>query len=135
MASRAERTRRPRVLVIDDEPSVREIWCEFLRALGCDADPMADGSTGLAALGRGGYDLVIADLIMPGLGGRAVARAVQHLDPTLGIILVTGDLEAEASGEPGIALLTKPVGFGEFRRAVENCLAPRLAEPAGVVKA
>ena len=125
-----ESTRRPRALAVDDEPQVRELWREFLAVCGCDAETAVDGTDGLARFSTGGYDLVVTDLVMPGVSGRLLARLVRQADPAVGVILVTGSIsepETEVLREPGITLLRKPVALAEFRVAVASCLAGRAA--------
>jgi len=58
-----------RLLVIDDEPAVREVSCECLRLLGYDVEAARDGADGLAQLARERFDLVVTDLRMPQLDG------------------------------------------------------------------
>ena len=124
--------RRPRrALVIEDEPHVRDIWCEYLAVLGYDADPMADGETGLAAFRTFEYSIVVTDLRLRGLTGQAVARTIGKLNPDVGVIFVTGsvsDEETAALRGPGVAVLQKPVRLGEFQRAVERCLSARVPQ-------
>jgi|RhiMetdeSRZDD1v2_1073273.scaffolds.fasta_scaffold60564_2 two-component system cell cycle response regulator len=125
-----ESLRRPRALAVDDEPQVRELWREFLAICGCDAETAVDGADGLARFGAGGYDLVVTDLVMPGVSGRMLARLVRQADPAVAVILITGSIsepESEVPGEPGITVLRKPVALTEFRAAVTSCLAGRAA--------
>lgn len=126
-------SRRPRALAIDDEPQVRELWREFLGVCGCEADTAVDGTDGLARFSAGGYDLVVTDLVMPGLSGRLLARLVRQADPAVPVILLTGSIsesETELLREPGITLLRKPVALAEFRAAVASCLAGRAGRSA-----
>ena len=66
----------PRLLVIDDEPTVRGTSCELLRLLGYDVEAARDGADGLARLARERFDLVVTDLHMPHLNGWKSRRGV-----------------------------------------------------------
>ncbi len=119
---------RPRALVVDDEPHIRELWCEFLKLLGCDSDQAATGMEALACFDGGQYDLLVSDLLMPGLTGWDVADTVRRRDPSIGVILISGSptaINADLLQEPGVTLLEKPVHLKTFRAAVEDALATR----------
>ncbi len=74
---------RPRILVIDDHPYVREIVCNCLTFLGYDAQGAADGAEGLTLFDQGGYDPVLTDLAMLGMTGWDVAEAVRQRAPVV----------------------------------------------------
>jgi DNA-binding response OmpR family regulator len=123
--------RRPRALVVEDEAPVRDLWCEFLRMLGCDAVQTATGVEGLASFDEGGYDILVTDLLMPGLNGWEVAWTVRRRDPSVGIIVISGSsttIDLALLREPGVILLEKPVDLGTFRKAVEESLVARQRE-------
>lgn len=125
--------RRPRALVVEDEAPVRDLWCEFLQILGCDAVQAATGVEGLACFDHGGYDLLVTDLLMPGLNGWDVAWTVRRRDPSVGVIIISGSsptFDVNLLREPGVILLEKPIDLGIFRKAVEQSLAVRLREAA-----
>ena len=120
--------RRPCVLVIDDEPGVRGLLCDTLAVLGYDAAAGADGAEGLALLTRGGYDLVVTDLFMPGMSGWDVVAAVRERVPTLPVILISGfagEPDVERARAEGVLLLRKPFHFQEFKQAVADALRSR----------
>lgn len=121
--------RRPRALVVEDEPHVRELWCEFLGMLGCDADQAGTGTEGLTRLERRpDYDLLVTDLLMPGLNGWDLAWAARHRYPSMGVIVISGSstrIDVELLREPGVTLLEKPIDLSVFRKAVEGSLTAR----------
>lgn len=119
---------RPRVLVIDDKPNVRDLWVEFARACGCDVEAAVNGEEGLGHFAAGAYDIVVTDLLMPGVNGDVVVRTVRQADPGVGVILITGSVsepDGELRRQPGVTLLRKPVTLADFRVAIEGCLARR----------
>lgn len=71
-----------RFLVIEDNPANRELMAYLLRAFGHHVDEAGDGAGGLAALRRAPPDLVVCDLQLPDMDGRAVAQA-RAADPRL----------------------------------------------------
>jgi CheY-like chemotaxis protein len=83
------RAHRPRVLVIDDDPVVRNVVCALLAAFGYDYHSAADGPTGLLRFDEGGWDLVLTDLVMPQMSGWDVIETIRRRAPTMPIIAIT----------------------------------------------
>ena len=101
------------VLVVEDEPVVRELVVTVLAELGYEAIEAADGPGGLEILrSPRRIDLLITDVGLPGLNGRQLADAARALRPGLKVLFMTGYAEnaALASGflEPGMSIITKP---------------------------
>ena len=76
-----EVTERPRVLVVDDEESVRDLVAKTLEAE-YDVDTVADGPAAVDRLRAADYDLLITDLKMPGMDGLSVIREVRRQRPS-----------------------------------------------------
>src|ERR671936_229207 len=107
-----------RILVIEDEPRIRAFLARGLEADGFAVDGAGDGRTGLKRAIRGGYDLVILDLLLPGLDGLAVLRELQREQPELPIVIVSArsDLETKLRGF-GLGAcdyISKPFSFDEL---------------------
>ena len=105
-------TARPRVLVVDDEASIRELLEKTLALADYEVDSAQDGRVALDRLRAGSYDLLITDLKMPGVDGLAVIREARRYRPDLPIIIITG-FSTEAAAIEAIELgvagyLTKP---------------------------
>jgi excisionase family DNA binding protein len=103
---------RPRVLVVDDEASIRDLLAKTLALAEYDVDLAADGRTALERLRITPYDLLITDLRMPGVDGLTVIREARRLRTDIPVIIVTG-YSSEASAIEAINLgvsgyLTKP---------------------------
>lgn len=83
-------TPRGRVLVVDDDPAI----CEFLKAalfgLGFDVRCAGDGITALARVEEFNPDVVISDLLMPGMDGLTLLKALADRLPTMRFVLITG---------------------------------------------
>ena len=105
--------RSRRVLVVDDEPSIREMLIRTLSSERYLVDEAPDASTALELLQHSeGYDLLIADLKMPGMDGLSLIRQVRALRADLPIIIITG-FSTESSAIEAVNLgvagyLTKP---------------------------
>lgn len=79
-----------RVLVVDDEPEVRDVVATILRDSGMTVQEATDGQEALAAMADTPADLVITDLTMPGISGLELARELRARSPQLPILLLTG---------------------------------------------
>jgi excisionase family DNA binding protein len=122
----------PRVLIVDDEPAVREMLAKTLSLSHYDVQTAEDGETALECLKAGAIDLLITDLRMPGMDGLSLMRAARRCDPALPVIVITA-YSSEASAIEAINIgvsgyLTKP-----FRRErIIHSVARALGHPARV---
>ena len=113
------------VLVVDDDEAVRELLVTVLEELGYVVLQAADGPGALALLaGEDRVDLLIADLGLPGLGGRQVAQAARAERPGLSVLFITGYAEdaPQATTEAGTALIGKPFGLEVVAARVREML-------------
>ena len=103
---------RPRVLIVDDEASIRDLLSKTLALAEYDVDLAPDGRSALERLRIIPYDLLITDLKMPGVDGLAVIREARRLKADIPVIIITG-FSTEASAIEAVNLgvsgyLTKP---------------------------
>jgi two-component system NtrC family sensor kinase len=123
-----------RILVVDDELSVREIVRESLEARGFRVEAAVGGAEALTRLQGASYDLVLTDLRMPGIGGRELYERVLRSDPDQAgrFVFFTGDVARADTGrflaETGRPVLAKPFGIDELLRAVAEGLSRRAPE-------
>jgi PAS domain S-box-containing protein len=113
------------VLVVEDEPVVRELVVSVLSELGYATIEAGDGPGGLEILrSRRRIDLLITDVGLPGLNGRQLADASRALRPALKVLFMTGYAEnaALASGflEPGMSIITKPFDMDALAERVRQ---------------
>ncbi len=122
-AAPAPAPRRARVLVVDDDPQVRHVTASFLNGFGYDEAEVPSGEAALERLDAERFDLVVADLAMPGMSGLDLAEAVRARWPALPFLLVTG--HAEAARIPAdFSVLEKPFPSAELAARVAALLAP-----------
>src|ERR1019366_5660308 len=81
---------QPRVLITDDEGSVRQYLSTVIRQSGMEAVEAPDGDAALLVLGKTSIDLLLLDVCMPGLDGFSVLREVRRRNKHLPVILLTG---------------------------------------------
>jgi excisionase family DNA binding protein len=120
------RAGRPRILVVDDESSIRELLSKTLALAEYEVDAAPDGRAALERLRLGHYDLLIADLKMPGMDGLTLIREAKRLKADLPVIIITGfstessAIEAVNTGVAGY--LTKPFRVPQVLAAAARAL-------------
>ena len=121
----------PRILIADDEDSMRALVARAIAMDGHDTVTAQDGAEALEILTReqGAFDLLLTDIQMPVMDGIALALAAARDFPDLTILLMTGfaDQRERASGLNAIAhdVVTKPFSVADIRTAVADALAAR----------
>jgi CheY-like chemotaxis protein len=123
------------VLLVEDEPAVRAMIAKALRALGYTVLEAASGDEALdVAHDYGGViDLLLADVMMPHTGGRALAERLRALRPTIAVLLMSGYLDCEAAQAMerslGATFLQKPFPPAVLARKIRDVLDIRLGVP------
>jgi excisionase family DNA binding protein len=117
---------RPRVLVVDDEASIRDLLSKTLALAEYEVDVAPDGRSALDRMRMYPYDLLIADLKMPGMDGLSVIREAKRYKTDLPVIVITG-FSTESSAIEAINLgvsgyLTKPFRVPEVLKQAEKAL-------------
>ncbi|MFC1435532.1 response regulator transcription factor [Streptacidiphilus sp. N1-3] len=104
-----------RVLVVDDDARLVELLRQGLRAEGCAVDAAGDGLTGIAMAAEGDYDVIVLDVMLPGMNGYKVCahlRQVGNLTPILMLSAKDGEYDEAEGLETGADdYLTKPFSF------------------------
>jgi excisionase family DNA binding protein len=116
----------PRILVVDDEASIREMLQRTLAMAEYDVEVAADGRSALDRMRRSSYDLLITDLKMPGMDGITFIREARRLRPDLPVVIITG-FSTEASAIEAVNLgvtgyLTKPFRIPKVLAAAARAL-------------
>ena len=123
---RAPRTAAHRVLVADDEESIRELLARTLALAEYDVETVGDARAAIDRLRMADYDLLIADLRMPGMDGLLLVREARRMHPTLPVIIITG-YSSEGSAIEAVNLgvvgyLVKPFRVPQVLSAVARAL-------------
>jgi excisionase family DNA binding protein len=121
-----QRPGRHRVLVVDDEASIRELLSKTLALAEYDVDTAADATSALDRMRSAGYDLLIADLKMPGMDGLTLIRQAKRIKSDLPVIIITG-FSTESSAIEAVNLgvagyLTKPFRVPQVLAAAAKAL-------------
>lgn len=117
---------RKRVLVVDDEESIRDLLSKTLALAEYDVETAGDASTALDRMRQMPYDLLVADLKMPGMDGLTLIKQARHIRANLPIIIITG-FSSESSAIEAVNLgvtgyLTKPFRVPQVLAAAARAL-------------
>lgn len=126
-----------RVLVVDDEPAVREVVRLALERIGCQVTMAAAGTEAIELYRnrRSEIDLVLLDLMLPGMSGAEVFRALRALCPEVRVLLMSGHseegTEADLLRAGALRLLRKPFSLAELGTEVASALVGPGQVPTG----
>ncbi|MEN6444668.1 MAG: response regulator [Candidatus Cloacimonas sp.] len=116
-----------KILVVDDEQNVRDLFRAFLDDLGYSVTTAVDGIDALDKIIKDRYDLYIVDIYMPRMGGLELITRLKELHPSAVIIVTTGysglDVDFRSIRNAAFMYLAKPIQPDELIRAVEAGLA------------
>jgi CheY-like chemotaxis protein len=109
---------RPRVLVVDDDLTIRATFADILGGEGYEVTAVSDGREAVRLAARQRFDAILLDLFMPGMDGLTVLPLLRDLAPSTGIVIVSAYIEparaAEALRLGAAAVLTKPPNLDEL---------------------
>ena len=118
-----------RVLVVDDEVSIREVLAEGLESFGYAVEEAGNAADAFAIVARGGIDLVLSDIEMPGQNGLALLRRIKDHDSDVDVIMVTGVVNFETAvgtiRQGASDYVSKPFNLAEVHIVVERTLEKR----------
>jgi len=118
--------RSARILVIDDEDTVRDILSRMLKIKGHEVVVASDGEEGIERFKSGEFDLIFTDLGMPKISGWEVGKIIKGLNPKVPIAMITGwgvELNKEKMSESGIDLIvSKPFNFDQVVQLVSEAM-------------
>jgi CheY-like chemotaxis protein len=109
-------TTAARVLIVDDEPLVREMLRDFLTTVGDEVATVASGAEALALVPTFQPDVIIVDMVMPGMSGTDVLNAVRRAGFTKPVILMSGHVTTMPGGF--FAFLRKPSDLRKIQEVV-----------------
>lgn len=126
------------ILVVDDERDVRQVLCDLIGLSGYRATGAAGGQAALEVLKRDSVDLVLTDLMMPGMNGWQLLEAVKKMDSRIPVVVITGFISEQAetilTSRHVDGYLAKPVDQRRLTTLLRALLFPQnLGRPAEVV--
>ncbi len=117
---------KPTILVVDDEPSQRQLLGSFVETLGCRVDQAESGEQALALIRENSPALVLLDVRLPGISGLETLAEIRKLSDRLPVLLITAfaDLRQAVTAMKGGAddYLAKPVDLDELRAVIQDVL-------------
>lgn len=115
-----------RILIVDDEPGIRQVLCGVLESTGYQVDAVDSGEAALERLAQADYDLLLVDIQMPGLDGLGLIEQARARRPSLAAVILTGfasiDSAVWALRENVDDYLVKPARPDAIRAAVRRAL-------------
>jgi DNA-binding response OmpR family regulator len=120
--------RRGTILLVDDEPEIRRLVTGMLKAKGYEVLCAESGETAIRLCAENaGIDLLLTDVVSPGMSGPAIADEVRALNPGVRILFMTGydatNLVRRYRHEMGASLLVKPFTMEQLDRRISSLLA------------
>lgn len=119
-----------RILLVEDEDTVRAVAERALSRQGYEVSVAADGEEGLEQVRSGGqFDLIVSDVVMPTMDGPAMAREIRKIYPEIPIVFMSGYAEEQLRKEidvPNMHFLAKPFSVQQIAETVENVLRAAL---------
>jgi DNA-binding NtrC family response regulator len=116
-----------RILLVDDEPSLRRVMTRSLVRAGFEVSQAPDGRVALELARAGQFDAVISDVRMPGMGGLELVDRLQRELPSLPVVLVSASTELEsrrhALGLGAFDFLRKPLELRKLHEATSRAVA------------
>lgn len=120
---------RGRVLIVDDEPVLADILSEHLADRGYETETAVRGEDAIEIAAHRPPDVVLLDIMMPGIDGVTVLRRILELDLSVPVIMVTGNGDEAIARETlrlgALDYITKPVGFDRLDEVLSTAIAMR----------
>jgi DNA-binding NtrC family response regulator len=118
-----------RVLIVEDEPDLRQVFVDILTSEGFDTSTASDGEMAIQMLSENNYDLSLIDLYLPKADGFQVLAHLQRVSCSTSAIVMTGhgsiESAVEAMKKGAVDYLTKPVAFDQLRIVIKKALDVR----------
>jgi CheY-like chemotaxis protein len=122
-AKEADMILRKRILLVDDEPIVRESIGMLLSLDEHTVVEATNGDEALCLFTRGQFDLVVTDFQIPSMTGSELAARIKQLAPSQPILMITGHAERPGPASPIDVVLDKPFDLSQLRSAIEIVLS------------
>jgi EAL domain-containing protein (putative c-di-GMP-specific phosphodiesterase class I) len=124
LGAAATGTEKGRLLLVDDERALLEVWSEILTDAGWFVETAGNGAAALEILTRSSFDVILTDIDMPGLNGLQLLRAIRSRDLDVPVVLMTGNPRTEtaiqAVEQGALRYLVKPVAAATLTETVRE---------------
>ena len=120
----------PTILVVDDDNDVRGVAAQMIEEIGYQVVAAASGSEALTEFGRASFDLVLTDVVMPGMSGVDLARRIRAVAPAMPLLFASGYADVATFGDELAAetVLKKPYRIGEVAARIGDALSAESAQ-------
>ena len=122
---------KAKILVVDDEPHIRELFHDALSRRGYEVMTTDSGAEALTLAQTHEFDVVFLDIKMPGMNGVEALKALLGINPSATYVMITGfagsDLVDESLGSGALICLSKPFGIREIHDIVTSILEDQCA--------
>ncbi|MBN2145559.1 MAG: response regulator [Candidatus Aureabacteria bacterium] len=115
-----------KILIVDDEESIRRLLSQFLIEMGNECDTAINGQMGFIKVVESHYDFILMDIRMPNMNGIECIKAIRQVDPDIPILIITAfssEEEVKTGLENGAnGIIRKPFDFKELIRLMTEIL-------------
>jgi CheY-like chemotaxis protein len=111
------------ILVVDDEKAIRDVVCSVLTRAGYEVTEAADAREAMGILHDSSPDMLLTDIVMPGLSGLGLAAQAHQIRPKLPVMFMSGFAQQYEDELSGSVCLRKPFTSGQLLAAVEDVLS------------
>ena len=129
VASSNTTSNQGRILIVDNDPNILALLCEYLLSEGYEAYGCPSGREALEVLQGTRFDLMLVDLVMPGMNGAEVLKASAGIDPSLIGIIITGHGTIKSAVDTmkmgAFDYILKPFNFPELLCSISRALEMR----------
>jgi diguanylate cyclase (GGDEF)-like protein len=120
---------KPEILVVDDDPMVREVVVDAISMAGYDVDVCGDGQEALEKTAAKAYDLIVTDMRLPGLDGLSLIKELKASDSSTDVVVMTGygsiENAVECMKAGALEYLIKPFTVDQIQVAVRKAIEHR----------
>lgn len=113
---------RCKVLVVDDEQDVLNVLKEMLEKLGCETRGVTSGVKAIELIKKNRFDLVVTDMIMPGMSGLDIINEINRMDMKIPVLITAGvdlpEINVELPGFVTESFIKKPFTFEDIRKKI-----------------
>jgi DNA-binding response OmpR family regulator len=125
--------RRPRILVVDDDAEITSTFEAILRSEGYDVATASDGVAALALVRQASFDLILLDLLLPGMDGWTILQHIREIAPGARVVILGADVDPDGAVEAfrlgAVDVLLKPPDIDKLLRFVDELTRPSEDEP------